>query len=59
MAEGAMTKSSKISIVKFSDVDRASERILDLIGPGDAVLVKGSNSTKVSKIAEMIRDLKN
>lgn len=58
-AEGAMTKSSSISIIKFPDVDRASERIMDLIGPGDAILVKGSNSTKVSKIAEMIRNLKN
>lgn len=59
LAEGAMTKSSNISIVKFPDVDRASERVLDLIGRGDAVLIKGSNSTKVSKLAEMIRDLKN
>ncbi len=58
MAEGAMTKSDNISIIRFPNVDAAAERVMTLIGPGDAVLVKGSNSTKVSKIAEMIRSLK-
>lgn len=58
MAEGAMTKSNSISIIKFPNVDSAAEKVMTLIGPGDAVLVKGSNSTRVSKIAEMIRSLK-
>ena len=57
-AEGAMSKSDKISIIKYPDVASAAEHAISLIGPGDAVLVKGSNSTKVSSIAEMIRSLK-
>ena len=56
-AEGAMSKSDKISIIKYPDVASAAEHAISLIGPGDAVLVKGSNSTKVSSIAEMIRSL--
>ena len=52
-----MSKSDKISIIKYPDVASAAEHAISLIGPGDAVLVKGSNSTKVSSIAEMIRSL--
>ncbi len=58
MAEGALSKSDKISVVKYPDVHSSAETIITLLGPGDAVLVKGSNSTKVSEIAEMIRGLK-
>lgn len=58
MADGALSKSKRISVVKFIDVESAAERIMSLLAPGDAVLVKGSNATKVSEIAAMIRSMK-
>lgn len=57
-AEGASSRSGKIKIVRFEDVPSAIEKVMGLLGRGDAVLVKGSNATKVSAIADMIRSLK-
>ncbi len=57
-ARGAMAGSDKISVVSFGDVASAIEKVMSLIGRGDAVLVKGSNATRVGAIAEMIRSLK-
>lgn len=58
MADGALSKSRKISVVKFKDVESAAEKIMSLLAAGDAVLVKGSNATRVSAVAEMIRSMK-
>lgn len=52
-------KQSPMSITRFPDTVSAMEKIMGLIGRGDAVLIKGSNATKVSAIAEMIRSLKS
>jgi len=48
-------KAKPLSIVRFPDVKTALGRITELVGKTDAVLVKGSNATGVSEIAEMIR----
>lgn len=58
MADGALSKSRRISVVKFKDVESAAEKIMSLLAAGDAVLVKGSNATRVSAVAEMIRSMK-
>ncbi|HEX8387765.1 MAG TPA: UDP-N-acetylmuramoyl-tripeptide--D-alanyl-D-alanine ligase, partial [Sphingomonas sp.] len=40
----------KVSIVHVPDTATALERVHDLIGPGDAVLVKGSNGVGLSRL---------
>ncbi|MBR5756910.1 MAG: UDP-N-acetylmuramoyl-tripeptide--D-alanyl-D-alanine ligase, partial [Firmicutes bacterium] len=57
--QGAKDAKSDIEIIKFSDTNAAKQSVLDMLRSGDAVLVKGSNSTKVSTIAEEIRKLKH
>jgi len=42
-------------IIGCGDAQQAADTALKLIKPGDAVLVKGSNSTKISLVAELIR----
>lgn len=56
--EGARKVSERIKVFKFPDAKAAEDAVLAFVKSGDAVLVKGSNSTKVSVIAEKIRDLK-
>ncbi|MBR6025234.1 MAG: UDP-N-acetylmuramoyl-tripeptide--D-alanyl-D-alanine ligase [Firmicutes bacterium] len=57
--QGAKDAVSNTEIIKFSDTNAAKQSVLDMLRSGDAVLVKGSNSTKVSTIAEEIRKLKH
>ncbi len=53
--QGALSVSSKMSAVRFPSADAAAARISSLVMPGDAVLVKGSNSTGVGRVAEALR----
>lgn len=51
-----LSGNSACSFEGFDTLDEAKEKVLKLLMPGDAVIVKGSNSTKVSEIAQMIRE---
>src|SRR5439155_14865329 len=44
----------KLSLDLVSDVDEATERVLRLLHPGDAVLVKASNSVGLAKLVERV-----
>ncbi len=59
MAQMAGEKNSDIKIVCFEKTEESLEKIIELVGPGDAVLVKGSNATKIGSVAAMLRSLKN
>jgi len=59
LKSSALSMNPKMLTCTFEKVENSIEDIMKLIGPGDAVLVKGSNATKVSKVAETIRALKN
>ena len=43
---------SELPIGKAADVDQATEMLADLVRPGDAVLVKASNSIGLAKLVE-------
>lgn len=43
-----------VAIEQVSDVDAATARLLDIVQPGDAVLVKASNSVGLAKLVERV-----
>ena len=45
-----------MSTLALGDLDSLKDMVLQVIKPGDAVLVKGSNSTKFGTVAELIRN---
>ncbi len=45
-----------ISTLAFDSLDSLKDMVLQVIKPGDAVLVKGSNSTHFGTVAELIRN---
>ena len=49
-------KNCTMSTLSFNDLDSLKDMVLQVIKPGDAVLVKGSNSTKFGTVAELIRN---
>lgn len=54
--KGANKTSASVNTLSFVDNASAMLCLENMLRPGDAVLVKGSNSTKVSEIAEMLRE---
>ncbi len=54
-ARGMADNGAEKRIIGCADAQQAAETALKLIHPGDAVLVKGSNSTRISLVAEEIR----
>ena len=57
--QGARMAERNIEIIKYQDTESAKQSAAAMLKGGDAVLVKGSNATKVSTIAEEIRKLKH
>lgn len=56
IAEGAAGAGMRESAIHlFPDSDAAAERIMDIVGPGDLVLVKGSRGMRMEKIAAALR----
>ena len=53
------TAERNIEIIKYPDTESAKQNVVAMLKSGDVVLVKGSNATKVSTIAEEIRKLKH
>ena len=43
------------STIGLADLDSVKDMILQILKDGDAVLVKGSNSTGLGQVAELIR----
>ena len=43
------------STIGLEDLDSVKDMVLQILRPGDAVLVKGSNSTGLGQVAELIR----
>ncbi|MCQ2552207.1 MAG: UDP-N-acetylmuramoyl-tripeptide--D-alanyl-D-alanine ligase [Clostridia bacterium] len=46
---------NRCAYMGLNTLDEVKEYVLKIIRKGDAVLVKGSNSTKISEVAELIR----
>ena len=49
-------KDSKTTVIELGTNKSAAELALQVLCEGDVVLVKGSNGTKVSEVAESIRE---
>jgi len=54
MAPLADALDDRLAVECARDVDEAQERLLDAAGPGDAVLVKASNSVGLGRLVERI-----
>ena len=50
------SENKSMSTLAFDDLDSLKDMVLRVIKPGDAVLVKGSNSTRFGTVAELIRN---
>ena len=48
---------ASVSTIGLETVDSVLDMVRQLLRHGDAVLVKGSNSTKISRVADMIRTM--
>ncbi len=55
-SKGAAEIGGPTEVLSFIDVDTAMACIDSLLRPGDAVLVKGSNSTGISAVAKKLRE---
>ena len=47
---------SRTSTIGLDDLCSVKDLVLQIVRPGDAVLVKGSNSTQIGQVAEHIRN---
>ena len=47
---------SRTSTIGPEDLDSVKDLVIQIVRPGDAVLVKGSNSTQIGQVAEHIRN---
>lgn len=50
------SKTSSCNVICLENIESAESIVMDLLKPGDAVLVKGSNSTGVYSIAKKIKE---
>ena len=48
-------KNAKTTVIELGTNKGAADMLLQILKPGDVVLVKGSNGTKISEVAEIIR----
>ena len=46
----------RVNVVRVGDADEAAEALLDLIRPGDAVLVKASNSIGLARVVDRVKE---
>lgn len=54
MAPLAQALSGKVAVARASDVDEATDALIEKVRPGDAVLVKASNSIGLAKLVERV-----
>ena len=46
----------KVGVDMAKDVDEATDALLSMLRPGDAVLVKASNSVGLAKLVERVKE---
>lgn len=53
--KGALEVNSAMNVLHYDTKEAALDDILSILRDGDIVLIKGSNSTKISELADLIR----
>jgi UDP-N-acetylmuramoyl-tripeptide--D-alanyl-D-alanine ligase len=47
----AIAEHTSIEAESFEDIDELNRRLLELVGPGDLVLIKGSRGMRLERVA--------
>ena len=46
----------RVAVIRATDADAAADALLDLLRPGDAVLVKASNSIGLARVVDRVKE---